>query len=97
MLPGTAAARPALRSHRPKSLPLSALYSPEPREGEVLGWMVEGKVDAEIGVILGLSTRTVEKHVPPILEQIGVETRTGAVTWCHERRRVERAIVPSAS
>ncbi|MEY2576718.1 MAG: hypothetical protein QOF80_2205 [Verrucomicrobiota bacterium] len=67
------------------------------REGEVLGWIVEGKRDAEIAAILGLSTRTVEKHVQHILEKVGVETRTGAVTWCHERRRaIESAIIPNS-
>jgi hypothetical protein len=35
-----------------------------------------------------------EKHVQHLLEKVVVETRTRAVTWCHERRHaIERAIV----
>lgn len=96
MSPSTAA-RARSRQSPPKSLPLSALHPLSLREGEVLGWIVEGKRDAEIAAILGLSTRTVEKHVQHILEKLGVETRTGAVTWCHERRRsIEHAIITNA-
>jgi DNA-binding NarL/FixJ family response regulator len=48
------------------------------RENEVLGWMAEGKRDAEIGTILGTSVRTVHKHVQHILNKLGAETRTCA-------------------
>jgi DNA-binding CsgD family transcriptional regulator len=53
-----------------------------PRECEVIHWVTEGKRDREIAVILGVSPRTVEKHVGHILEKLGVETRTGAVNEC---------------
>lgn len=53
-----------------------------PREREVIHWVREGKRDREIAVILGLSPRTVEKHVGHILEKLGVETRTAAVNEC---------------
>jgi len=53
-----------------------------PREYEVIHWVSEGKRDREIAVILGVSPRTVEKHVGHILEKLGVETRTGAVNEC---------------
>lgn len=49
------------------------------RECEVLGWLIEGKRDAEIAVILGISARTVQVHVASILAKLGVETRTAAV------------------
>lgn len=52
------------------------------REREVIHWVGEGKRDREIAVILGLSSRTVEKHVGHILEKLGVETRTAAVNEC---------------
>jgi DNA-binding CsgD family transcriptional regulator len=45
-------------------------------------WVIEGKRDREIAIILGLSPRTVEKHVCHILEKLGVETRTAAVSEC---------------
>ncbi len=41
-------------------------------------WVAEGKRDREIAIILGLSPRTVEKHVCHILEKLQVETRTAA-------------------
>lgn len=49
------------------------------RESEVLGWLVEGKTNAEIASILSISVRTVEKHVEMIYRKLGVETRTGAM------------------
>jgi DNA-binding CsgD family transcriptional regulator len=48
------------------------------RECEVALWLGEGKRDAEIGAILGISTRTAQKHVERIREKLGVETRTAA-------------------
>jgi DNA-binding CsgD family transcriptional regulator len=57
---------------------LAALDGLTPREREVVGWVAEGKRDAEIGAILGVSARTVETHVHRILRKLGVETRTGA-------------------
>ena len=53
------------------------------REAEVLVWVAEGKTDAEIGVILGVSARTVQKHVEHIFPKLGVETRTAAAAWAH--------------
>jgi DNA-binding CsgD family transcriptional regulator len=49
------------------------------REMEVFAWMREGKRNSEIGVILGCSPRTVDKHVENILRKTGAETRTAAV------------------
>jgi DNA-binding CsgD family transcriptional regulator len=50
-----------------------------PREREVLEWLAGGKTDREIGEILGMSPRTVQKHLQHIYEKLGVETRTAAV------------------
>jgi DNA-binding CsgD family transcriptional regulator len=50
-----------------------------PREREVLTWLAAGKTDREIGEILGMSPRTVQKHLQHIYEKLGVETRTAAV------------------
>lgn len=55
------------------------------REAEVLLWISEGKRDAEIGSILGISTRTAQKHVERIRTKLGVETRTAAAAWALER------------
>jgi DNA-binding CsgD family transcriptional regulator len=48
------------------------------RESEVLHWVIQGKRDFEISVILSANRRTVEKHVQNILRKLRVETRTGA-------------------
>lgn len=45
-------------------------------------WLSEGKRDREIALILGLSSRTVEKHVCHIFEKLSVETRTAAANQC---------------
>src|SRR6478609_730700 len=49
------------------------------REAEVFHWLREGKRNSEIGVILGCSARTIDKHVQNILRKTGAETRTAAV------------------
>ncbi|MDE2181128.1 MAG: helix-turn-helix transcriptional regulator [candidate division NC10 bacterium] len=48
------------------------------REGEVLAWVTDGKTNAEIGLILDRSPRTVQKHLEHIFEKLGVATRTAA-------------------
>ena len=48
------------------------------REAEVLGWVAEGKTNPEIGFILSISPRTVQKHLEHIFAKLGVETRTAA-------------------
>ena len=48
------------------------------RESEVLAYVAAGKTNFEIGIILGISSRTVEKHIEHILDSLGVETRTAA-------------------
>jgi DNA-binding CsgD family transcriptional regulator len=53
--------------------PLSA------REREVMRWLAAGKTDRDIGAILGISPRTVHKHLQRIYARLGVETRTAAV------------------
>lgn len=49
------------------------------RESEVLRWVAAGKSDAQIGAILRLSPRTVQKHLQNVYEKLGVESRTAAV------------------
>ena len=56
-----------------------------PRVNEVLCWMVEGKLNGEIAVILGISARTVEKYVSVILEVLGVENRATVIVRTMER------------
>jgi DNA-binding CsgD family transcriptional regulator len=49
-----------------------------PREREVLEWLGQGKANSEIGVILGISTHTVKRHVERILAKLGAENRYAA-------------------
>ena len=48
------------------------------REREVLEWLGQGKANSEIGVILGISTHTVKRHVERILAKLGAENRYAA-------------------
>lgn len=48
------------------------------REGEVLSWLAKGKTNRDIAQILGLSPRTVDKHLEQIYSKLGVENRTAA-------------------
>ena len=48
------------------------------RERGILHWVRAGKRDPEIGIILGISPRTVHNHLANIYRKLGVETRTAA-------------------
>ncbi|MET3611878.1 DNA-binding response OmpR family regulator/DNA-binding CsgD family transcriptional regulator [Rhizobium aquaticum] len=48
------------------------------REAEVLVWISKGKANRDIGEILGLSSRTVNKHLEQIYVKLGVENRASA-------------------
>lgn len=65
-------------SHLSSSTEL-ADHSLTDREREVFHWLAEGKRNAEIAMILGISPRTVGKHLEHLFEKLGVETRTAAV------------------
>jgi DNA-binding CsgD family transcriptional regulator len=54
------------------------------RECEVMRWVCDGKTDAEIGMILGISRRTVNHHVAHLLAKLGAENRTIAATLAHD-------------
>jgi DNA-binding CsgD family transcriptional regulator len=48
------------------------------REAEVLFWVAQGKTNPEVATILGITSRTVHKHLERIYPKLGVETRTAA-------------------
>ncbi|MFG1420328.1 response regulator [Roseixanthobacter liquoris] len=48
------------------------------REAQVLVWIARGKANRDIAQILGLSPRTVNKHLEQIYAKIGVENRASA-------------------
>ena len=55
-----------------------------PRELEVLRAAATGRTNKEIGASLGLSTRTVDRHVSNILTKLGVPSRAGATSYAYE-------------
>ena len=57
------------------------------REAEVLHWVIKGKTNRDIGEILGMSPRTVNKHLEHVFEKLGVETRTAATSLALSRLR----------
>jgi DNA-binding NarL/FixJ family response regulator len=65
-----------------------------PRVAEVLLWVAQGKTNADIATILGISEWTVKKHVLEIFEKLNVETRTAAslraIEVLSSRREVAR-------
>jgi DNA-binding CsgD family transcriptional regulator len=71
-----------LRLAKESSTNLPAEFSSElgltTREGEVLAWLSKGKTNRDIAQILGLSPRTVDKHLEQIYAKLGVENRTAA-------------------
>lgn len=48
------------------------------REREIFHWLGEGKSNTEIGILLGISPRTVGKHCERLFAKLGVENRLGA-------------------
>jgi DNA-binding NarL/FixJ family response regulator len=48
------------------------------REAEVLVWISRGKSNRDIGEILKISPRTVNKHLEQVFEKLGVENRAAA-------------------
>ena len=48
------------------------------RELEVLKWVVDGKTNQEIGLALGISEKTVEKHLDGIFTKLKVSSRVEA-------------------
>jgi ATP/maltotriose-dependent transcriptional regulator MalT len=54
------------------------------RQLECLTWVQQGKSATDIGGILGLSGRTVEKHIIKVCGHLGVKTRIQAVVRARE-------------
>lgn len=48
------------------------------REAEILFWAAQGKSDAAIAVLCGISPRTVQIHLAHVYAKLGVENRTSA-------------------
>lgn len=57
------------------------------RESEILSWVVQGKTNLEIGTILSISPRTVQKHLERVYNRLGVENRHAAMALVMETTR----------
>ena len=75
---GDVLARLALGSPKAAAQALESAFGLSTREAEVLEWIARGKSNRDIATILGLSPRTVTKHVEQIFLKLGVENRTAA-------------------
>jgi DNA-binding CsgD family transcriptional regulator len=65
------------------------------REAEVMYWVVKGKINRDIGEILGSSPMTVKKHLERVFSKLGVETRTAAAGMVMARLRLSHPQVES--
>ncbi|MBC7718071.1 MAG: helix-turn-helix transcriptional regulator, partial [Pseudorhodobacter sp.] len=61
-----------------------------PRETEVLSWVAKGKTNRDVADILGMSPRTVNKHLEHVFEKLGVETRAAATALAS--RELDRVV-----
>lgn len=66
---------------------MSVAFKLTAREAEVLYWVVKGKINRDIGDILGASPATVKKHLERVFAKLGVETRTAAAAMAMNRIR----------
>jgi len=55
------------------------------RELECMHWAALGKTSWEIGVIIGLTERTINFHIARACEKLGVHRRQAAVTIALQR------------
>jgi DNA-binding NarL/FixJ family response regulator len=60
----------------------------EARATEVLYWLVKGKTNEEMGIILGMPTGTVKAHLKNIFSHLQVENRATAASMISELLRV---------
>lgn len=76
-----------LEEERARSEPVACeSFALTKREAEVLHWVIQGKTNTEIGAILTLSPRTVQKHLEHIFKKLGVETRAAAAMLARSQR-----------
>jgi len=55
-----------------------------PRAAEALLWLAQGKTNADIATILGITESTVKKYVQEMFDKLGVETRGAATVRAFE-------------
>jgi DNA-binding NarL/FixJ family response regulator len=64
------------------------------REAEVLAWIAQGKANQDIGVLLGMTERTVKHHASQCFQKMGCENRSSATLMAIEALMRERGDPP---
>ncbi len=64
--------------------PLQTAFGLTPRESEVLAWVAQGKGNADIGILLGMTERTAKQHVSACFQKMGAENRSTATLMAVE-------------
>jgi DNA-binding CsgD family transcriptional regulator len=59
----------------------AARHRPTPREADVLNLLSSGCTNVQIATRLGITERTVRKHLAAVFEKAGVCSRTSAALW----------------
>ena len=70
---------------------LQRAFSLTSREAEVLLWLSGGKANRDIGEILNISPRTVNKHLEQVFVKLGVENRAAATAAAAAARMLARS------
>lgn len=78
LLPHLHLAMARLAAPAPRAAAASGARALSGRETEILQWLREGKKNAEIGAILGISALTVKNHLQRIYPLLGARNRTEA-------------------
>ena len=81
------------RASVPEPETLIGVFGLTSREAEVLYWVACGKINRDVGEILGMSPRTVDKHLQHVFEKLNVETRTAAASMVMDGSLLSRASV----
>ena len=63
------------------------------RERDVVQWLALGKTNWEIGMILGISERTVKFHLNNVFQKLGVANRAQAVLQANRLGLIENTLV----
>lgn len=72
------AGKGCLRMKKPVAVSIFKKLNLTQRESEVLLWIARGQSNIEIAMSLGISPRTVKKHLEHIFIKLGVKTRLAA-------------------
>jgi DNA-binding CsgD family transcriptional regulator len=84
----TAQANPSI-DQEPRDVPDPGAGAPSPREREVLHFLADGKSNKEIGVLLEISTRTVESYRARIMLKLDLHSTAALVRYAIRNKIVE--------